>query len=65
MDAKSYSFEVGVDEDAFEDGTKAYHASCPALRGCHTWGYSRAEALANLHEAIELCVCEETDEFAP
>jgi len=31
-------------------------ASVPALPGCHTWGKSREEALANAREAVEGCV---------
>lgn len=53
---KSYIFRVAVEEDAFEDGQKAYRASCPALRGCHSWGHTRADALVNIREAIELYV---------
>ena len=53
---KSYVFKVMVKEDAFEDGRKAYHASCPALKGCHTWGHTYEEALANIQEAVELYI---------
>lgn len=53
---KSYVFKVVIEEDHFEDGRKAYHASCPALKGCHTWGHTCQEALANLREAVELYV---------
>jgi predicted RNase H-like HicB family nuclease len=53
---KSYVFRVVVEEDQFEDGRKAYHASCPALKGCHTWGHTYEEALANIREAVELYV---------
>ena len=49
-----HSFEVVVEPDKFEDGRDAWHASCPVLKGCHTWGYARQEALANVLEAIEL-----------
>lgn len=35
-----------------EDGT--FHASVPALRGCHTGGSTEAEALANAEQAISL-----------
>lgn len=31
-------------------------ADVPALPGCHTWGRSREEALANAREAIEGCI---------
>lgn len=53
---KSYTFRVVVEEDITEDGQRAYHATCPALKGCHTWGHSYTEALANAREAIELYV---------
>jgi len=51
---KSYVFQVVVEEDRTEDNQKAYHAFCPALKGCHTWGRTYDEALANAREAIEL-----------
>jgi predicted RNase H-like HicB family nuclease len=53
---KSYIFKLVVEEDSFEDGRKAYHAYCPALKGCHTWGHTYQEALANVREAVELYV---------
>lgn len=53
---KSYVFKAVVEPDQFEDGRKAWHAFCPALKGCNTWGHSREEALANLREAIDLYV---------
>ncbi len=34
----------------------AFHAYVPALRGCHTFGDSIAEATANVREAIALHV---------
>jgi len=51
---KSYVFKVIVEEDEFDDGRKAYHAYCPALKGCHTWGHTYQEALANIQEAVSL-----------
>jgi predicted RNase H-like HicB family nuclease len=53
---KSYVFKVVIKEDAFPDGRKGFHASCPALKGCHTWGHTQDEALANIKEAVELYV---------
>ena len=53
---KSYIFRVVVEEDTLENGARAYHATCPALKGCHSWGHTSAEALANIREAIELYV---------
>jgi predicted RNase H-like HicB family nuclease len=53
---QSHVFRVVIEEDRFEDGSPAYHAFCPALKGCHTWGHSPEEALANIREAAELYV---------
>jgi predicted RNase H-like HicB family nuclease len=33
-----------------------YHASCPALRGCHSEGDTLDEAVENMREAIELYI---------
>jgi predicted RNase H-like HicB family nuclease len=53
---KSYVFPVVVEEDRFDNGTPAYHAYCPALKGCRSWGHSYSEALTNIRDAIELYV---------
>ena len=53
---KSYIISIVIEEDAFEDGRGAYHAYCPALKGCHTWGHTSEEALMNVQEAIQLYV---------
>jgi len=53
---KSYVFRVVIEDDVTEGGEKAYHAFCPVLKGCHTWGRTYEEALANIREAIELYV---------
>ena len=55
---KSYLFKIVIEPDRFDDGRPAFHASCPALKGCHTWGHTEAEALANAREAIELYVAD-------
>jgi len=31
-----------------------YHAFCPLLKGCHSCGGTKKEALANIKEAVEL-----------
>ncbi len=64
---KSYAFQVAIEEDNFEDGRRAYHAYCPALKGCHTWGHTYEEALSNIRDAIELYVADlmETGEWVP
>lgn len=33
-----------------------YHASCPALRGCHSEGDTLDEAFENMREAIEVYI---------
>jgi predicted RNase H-like HicB family nuclease len=45
---RSYLFRVVIkpDQDAF-------HAYCPALKGCHTWGHTYEEALQNIQEAVQ------------
>jgi predicted RNase H-like HicB family nuclease len=53
---KSHVFKVVIEEDALEDGRRAFHASCPALKGCHTWGHTPEEALTNIDEAVALYV---------
>ena len=53
---KSYVFQVIIEDDAMENGDRAFHAYCPALKGCHTWGRTYDEALANVREAVELYV---------
>ncbi len=50
----SHTFRVIIEDDQFEDGRPAYHAYCPALPGCHTWGYTHEEAESNIREAISL-----------
>jgi predicted RNase H-like HicB family nuclease len=52
---KTYIFKVVIEEDPRDD-KMAYHAYCPALKGCHTWGYTYEEALKNIREAIELYI---------
>jgi len=52
---KTHVFKIVIEQDQFEDGRLAWHASCP-LKGCHTWGHSYEEALANAREAVELYV---------
>ena len=53
---RTYVFEVVVEQDPFDDGTMAYHAYCPALKGATTWGYTEEEALKNVREVVEMTV---------
>jgi predicted RNase H-like HicB family nuclease len=43
-----------------EDGF--YVVECPLLRGCYTQGETLNEALANIHEVIEMCLDDETED---
>jgi predicted RNase H-like HicB family nuclease len=52
---KTYIFRVFIEEDP-KDDRMAYHAYCPALKGCNTWGYSYEEALKNIREAVDLYI---------
>jgi predicted RNase H-like HicB family nuclease len=45
-------FQVTIDRD--EDGI--WIIECPAIPGCVSQGDSRAEALANIEDAIKLCL---------
>ena len=53
---KTYVFGVVVEPD--EDCWSAY---CPALEGygAASWGYTREEALKNIHEVVEMVEDEE------
>ena len=53
---KTYTFDIIIEDDEFEDGRQAYHAYCPALPGCHTWGHTYEEAQTNIQEAISLYI---------
>jgi predicted RNase H-like HicB family nuclease len=39
-----------------QDDEGNWLASVPTLPGCHTWGGTKQEALANVREAIEGCI---------
>lgn len=41
---------IEIDEDGY------YIVSCPVLKGCHSYGSTIDEAMANIKEAIELCL---------
>jgi predicted RNase H-like HicB family nuclease len=44
------TFEAVFETD--EDG--GFHVHVPALKGCHSWGATRAEAREHIKDAIEL-----------
>ena len=49
---KVYDFKVILEPDE-ESG---YVVTCPSLSGCYSQGEAIDEALANIREAIELCL---------
>ncbi len=59
---KTYVFHVVVEPD--EDRWAAF---CPALEryAAATWGYTREEALKNIHEVVEMIVEELVQENEP
>jgi len=44
-----YRFPIIIEKDK-----EGYFANCPAIQGCYTQGDTYDEALANIHDAIEL-----------
>ncbi len=48
----NYNYTVLI--EAEPDG--GFHASCPALKGCHSEGETEDEARANIREAIALYI---------
>ncbi len=54
-------FTVTVDRD--ESG--AWVVECPAIPGCVSQGKTKAEALKNIEEAIELCLAVRAERGLP
>ena len=50
---KVMDFKVFLERD---DGYGGYSVTCPSIVGCHSQGKTVEEALANIREAIELCL---------
>ena len=48
----NYNYTVLIEAEP----TGGFHASCPALKGCHSEGETEDEARANIREAIELYI---------
>jgi predicted RNase H-like HicB family nuclease len=46
-------FKVFLERDAEYDG---YVVVCPSIPGCYSQGHTVEEAMANIREAIELCL---------
>ena len=49
----AHEFAVVIEQDG-----DRFHAYCPVLKGCHTWGHSREEATQYIEEAVELYVAD-------
>jgi len=62
---KSYIFKVVVEPDEFEDGTPAFHAYCPTLKGARTHGKTQQEALQNIHDVVKMIVDRLIEEGKP
>ena len=50
---KVYNYPVIIEYDPEED---VYLADCPVLAGCYSDGKTYEEALANIKDAIKLCI---------
>ena len=50
---KKYTFSILIEKDEDGDG---FIATVPELKGCHTQGDTITELVANVKEAIELCL---------
>lgn len=48
-----HEFAVIVERDG-----DRFHSYCPVLKGCHTWGHTREEAIQYIEEAIELYIAD-------
>jgi predicted RNase H-like HicB family nuclease len=44
-------FKIIIEKEPNGEG---YHAYCPSLKGCHSCGTTKQEAIKNIKEAIEL-----------
>ena len=44
-----------------QDEDNIYVVSCPVFKGCHSYGKTVDEALANIREVIDMCVEEVKD----
>jgi predicted RNase H-like HicB family nuclease len=44
-----------------QDEDNVYIVSCPVFKGCHSFGKTIDEALANIREVIDICLEEEKE----
>ena len=54
MDKLHLPIIVEIDEDGY------YVVTCPLFKGCHSYGETIDEAMANISEVIDMCL-EETE----
>ncbi|MCD4798741.1 MAG: type II toxin-antitoxin system HicB family antitoxin [Methanosarcinales archaeon] len=54
MDKLHLPIIVEIDEDGY------YIVTCPIFKGCHSYGETIDEAMANISEVIDMCL-EETE----
>jgi predicted RNase H-like HicB family nuclease len=52
MEENGTVFEVVL--KPLDDGR--WHAWCPVLKGCHTWGHTQAEAMFYIQDAVNLYI---------
>jgi predicted RNase H-like HicB family nuclease len=52
MKPKTKHFPVVIEQDA--DGI--FILTCPTIAGCHSYGHTVEEGIANITEAIEACL---------
>jgi predicted RNase H-like HicB family nuclease len=65
---KTYNFKVVLEPDEDFDGNPSgWHVYCPALKnlGGSTWGETRAEALKNIGEVVQIIVREFIEDGKP
>lgn len=58
---EGFVFEVKIAPE--NDGR--FHAWCPALKGCHTWGHTEVEAFLYIKDAVTLYVQDLFDDGEP
>ena len=56
----SLDFKVFLERDEDYGG---YVVRCPSIQGCYSQGKTVEEAMANIAEAIDLCVEESSDKL--
>jgi predicted RNase H-like HicB family nuclease len=46
-----------------QDEDNVYIVSCPVFKGCHSYGKTIEEALANIRDVIDMCIEEEKEKL--